>query len=358
MINLRFILYFLFVSLFACNPNSKEMLSIRNPVDSTGFPTKAEQVQAFMQILKEKKLYLPEIDNGRKMWKSAIVPHDDYAYVQELFPKTLSGVRAKTLFLIGVAHKAAQLNLQDKIVFGSFDYWNAPLGKVKVSAVRNELIKDLDTSFYVVNDSMLSIEHSLEPFLPILQYFNDSFEIVPVLVPYMSLDKMNEIAKPFAESIYKIARKNNWQWGRDYAVLISTDAVHYGDEQWGGKNFARFGTDSAGYGKAVAYEHEIINSCLLSGLSLEKIKKFTEYTVQKDNYKEYKWTWCGRYSVPFGLLSNYYLEQKTGEKLNDQFIGYSTSIAKPVLNLEHIGMGTTAVANLHHWVGYCAVGYY
>jgi len=344
--------------IFSCNSNNKQIAKERNPVDSTGFPTKKEQVEAFMQKLEAQKLYNPETDKAQHVWKSAIIPHDDYAYVQELFPKTLSGVKAKTVFLIGVAHKARLLNLQDEIVFGSFDYWNAPYGKVKVSPVRNQIMQDLDKNLYTVNDSMQSIEHSIEPFLPMLQYFGNEFEIVPVLVPYMSYDKMQEIAKPFAEAVFKIAQKNKWKWGDDFVILISTDAVHYGDEEWGGKNFARFGTDSAGYEKAVAYEHEIIDSCLTGGLSPEKAKKFTEYTVQADNYKEYKWTWCGRYSVPFGLLVDYELEKLYNTKLKDEFIGYSTSIAKPVLNLEDIGMGTTAVANLHHWVGYCAIGYY
>lgn len=353
----KLIFLFSILVIFSCNSNQKQMFTERNPVDSVGFPTKKAQVEAFMKLLNQKHLFTKN-DIEAHLWKSAIVPHDDYAYVQELFPKTLSGVKAKTIFMIGVAHKAALLNLQDKIVFGSFDYWNAPYGKIKVSSVRAQIIKDLDKNLCTVNDSMQSMEHSLEPFLPILQYFNNDFEIVPLLVPYMNFDKMQDISKHLAKSIFEIAHKNGWQWGKDFVILISTDAVHYGDKEWGGKNFARFGTDSTAYKKAIAFEHEIIDSCLLGGLTPEKIKKFTEYTVQADNYKEYKWTWCGRYSVPFGLLLNYQLQNLFKQSLNDKFIGYSTSIAKPVLDLKAIGMGTTANANLHHWVGYCAIGYY
>lgn len=40
------------------------------------------------------------------------------------------------------------------------------------------------------------------------------------------------------------------EWGRDFCIVISTDAVHYGDKEWGGKNYAPYGTDSAGYAKA------------------------------------------------------------------------------------------------------------
>jgi AmmeMemoRadiSam system protein B len=334
------------------------MEKTRNPVDSVGFPTEKVQVESFIERTKNLNQNQQNNINPNVAWKTAIVPHDDYAYVQELYPKTLAQVKARTIFMIGVAHKARLFNLQDKIVFGSFDYWNAPFGKVKVSRFRNIIKEELDSSLYVVNDSMQSMEHSLEPFLPILQYAHNDFEIIPILVPYMDFEKMQEIAEPLANIIFKIVKEHNMEWGRDFSILTSTDAVHYGDEDWGGKNFARFGTDSVGYEKAVAYEHEIIDSCFLGGLTVGKIERFTKYTVDAQNYKEYKWTWCGRYSVPLGLLTSYYLQDLYEIKLQDTFIGYSNSIAKPVLNLEDIGMGTTAVANMHHWVGYCAVGYY
>jgi len=37
---------------------------------------------------------------------------------------------------------------------------------------------------------------------------------------------------------------------------------------------------------------------------------------------------------------------------------YGTSIDPPKLPLAHTGLGTTAIATLHHWVGYTAVGYW
>ena len=359
MIYTKMIGYFILISfLFSCNSNPSNMEKIRKPVDSVGFPTKKLQVESFLK--RTKALYPNSKHNidTNIVWKSAIVPHDDYAYVQELYPKTLEHVKAKTVFMIGVAHKAMKLKLQDKIVFGTFDYWDAPFGKVKVSRFRDLLRNELDSSLYELSDPMQAMEHSLEPFLPILQHCHNDFEIIPILVPYMSFERVQEIAGPLAHSIFKIAEDNKMEWGKDFSIIISTDAVHYGDEEWGGNNFARFGTDSAGYKKAIAYEHEIIDTCLLGGLSEAKIEQFTKYTVQAKNYKEYKWTWCGRYSVPLGLLTTYGLQKLYNIELNDVFIGYSTSIDKPFLDLEDIGMGTTAVANLHHWVGYCAVGYY
>ena len=356
--HLFFQLIILFI-LFSCNTKRNNTLKVRNPVDSVGFPVYSYQVDSFMQRVKN--LYFEQIktNNSKELnWKAAIVPHDDYAYVQDLYPKILKNVKAKTIFMIGVAHKARILGLQDKILFGTFDYWNAPYGKVKVSGLRDTIMNMLDKKLYLISDSMQSIEHSLEPFLPILQYYDNDFEIIPVLIPYMAYNKMKEIAKLLSAAIYQATINNKMEWGKDFTILISTDAVHYGDEDWGGKNFARFGTDSIGYKKAIEYEHEIINNCLLGELKPDKIEKFTKYTVNEQDYKEYKWTWCGRYSVPFGLLSVYYLQELHETRLNDKFIGYSNSIAKPTLYLEDIGMGVTAPANIHHWVGYCAIGYY
>jgi len=147
------------------------------------------------------------------------------------------------------------------------------------------------------------------------------------------------------------------KWGEDFAIIISTDAVHYGDQDWGGTNLAPYGADSAGYKKAVAHEYEIINNTLTGEITPEKIKQFTHYTVQDTNYKEYKWTWCGRYSVPMGLLTAYYLEKDLNQNLKGTLVGYATSIDHPKLKVEDLGMGITAPANIHHWVGYAALGY-
>ena len=97
-------------------------------------------------------------------------------------------------------------------------------------------------------------------------------------------------------------KEKNLKLGDDVAIVISSDAIHYGDEGWGGKNMAPFGVDIVGTEKARLLDLEIIDKCLTDDISNEKLALFNQYTIQEDNFKEYKWTWCGRYSVPFGLL--------------------------------------------------------
>jgi hypothetical protein len=102
-------------------------------------------------------------------------------------------------------------------------------------------------------------------------------------------------------------------------------------------------------------ENEILNNCLRGDVTPEKIRLFSTYTLKSDNYKEYKWTWCGRYSVPVALYAAYYLNDS--QPLNGEIVDYSTSITRHHIPIDDIRMGRTAIATPCHWVGYAAVGY-
>ncbi len=348
------------VILLSCNHDVKNNnYTLRQPVDTVGFAQYSWQVDSVMaRINRMFGKELNAVQEKEVTAKTVISPHDDYAYVGWLYPAVLRNIKAKTIILIGVAHKARKLNLENQIIFDSYDYWKEPYGNVKISPVREEIIKALPEGIYQVNDTMQKIEHSVEALVPFLQYYNKDIEIVSILVPYMSYDRMEEIAKPLANAIFKAAENKGWQWGEDYAIAISTDAVHYGDEDWGGKNFAYYGTDSSGYQQTLAHEQEIIET-LTGEVTPEKVREFTRYTVKEDDYKSYKWTWCGRYSVPFGLLTSYYLNKmESGQPLTGHFIGYANSIDHPHLPVADLGMGVTAPASMHHWVGYAGVIYY
>jgi MEMO1 family protein len=175
----------------------------------------------------------------------------------------------------------------------------------------------------------------------------------------MNFERMQLLAKSLSLSIASVMKKKKMKWGQDLALVVSADAVHYGDEEWGGQNFAFYGADSAGYRKAIQHERVIIDSCLTGIPDTAKVKQFTSYTVKKENYKEYKWTWCGRYSVPLGVLVTYYLNDALKEKqLKGTFLGYRTSIDNKRIPVSDLGgMGITAKAFIRHWVGYAAIGY-
>ncbi len=337
-------------------------IKLRGLADTVGFTHQQWQMDSMMKRIENefgKKLeavWKEKNISGNDSWKVAISPHDDFTYTSYMYPLVLRNVKAKTIIFFGVAHKAKQLNLQDKIIFDSFTHWRGCYGNIKCSSFREKIISRLPKEIYEVNDSMQTLEHSVEGILPFIQYYNRGVEIISILIPYNSFDNMNKMAKPLADAISNAMKENKLEWGKDISIVISTDAVHYGDEDWGGRNFARFGADSAGYDKAVAYEKEIIENCLEGNLEKEKIKKFTEYTVKKEDYKDYLWTWCGRYSMPMGLLTSFYLAENLKTTLKGFPLDYSTSLSHKHIKVDDLKMGITAPAKLRHWVGYASVG--
>ena len=245
------------------------------------------------------------------------------------------------------------------MIFDSFKEWQEPYGNVKVSPIREEIMKNLPEGAYLVHDSMQIVEHSVEAIIPFLQYTKRDLRIVCILVPYMSFDRMNELSGQLAMSIKKVMKTDGLEWGKDVAMVMSTDAVHYGDEEWGGQNYAQYGCDSTGFNQAIAHEKEIIDNCLAGILLPDRIKRFVDYTVKPEDYRSYKWTWCGRYSVPFGLLTILKIQAMISKNaLTGVPAGYGTSLNKPGIEVTDLKMGRTAIATLHHWVGYAGIGYY
>jgi len=338
----------------------------RRLADKVGFAHTAAQMDAVMRRIEDgeggrrKAELLRNLGiTAQTAWRAAISPHDDYAYASYMYPLVLANVKAPTVIVIGVAHKARTLKLENRIVFDSFSHWHGAYGDIPVSSLRAQLTRRLDAGHFIVHDEMQAIEHSVESKLPFLQHFNRRLEIVSILVPAMPHERMREIAAPLARAIAAAAGERKWDWGRDYAIVISTDAVHYGDEEWGGRDFARFGTDELGYRQALDHEHTILAECFAGGLSPARTALFSRYTVREDDYREYKWTWCGRYSVPFGLLVAWNLQRALGgAPLEGKVLGYTTSIEAPRIEVKDLGgMGVTAPAHPRHWVGYAAVGY-
>jgi MEMO1 family protein len=292
-------------------------------------------------------------------WRMAIAPHDDYAYAGFMYPLVLRNVKARAVIVFGVAHKARQLGLEDVLVFDGFTHWRGPYGEIPVSPLREKILDRLPTGTFVVSDEMQSLEHSVEAKLPFLQHAYRSVTFVPILVPSMSFARMDELALPLTRALATIIDEERLDWGRDLALVSSTDAVHYGDEGWGDRDFAYFGADEKGYAAALEHEARIMADCFAGELAPDRIERFTRYTLADHDHREYKWTWCGRYSVPFGLLVAWQLAKiRGGAPLSGTILGYATSLGDQRIEVGDLdGMGVTAPASLRHWVGYAAVGY-
>ena len=337
-----------------CNNAPKEEsgeYTLRPQKDTIGFASEAWQIDSVMARIDRAGWDRYDGDP----WKFAICPHDDYTYTGRLYPEVLHNVKAPVVILIGVAHRAAALGIEDKLVFDTFDYWHGPYGKVKVQGAREMMLKELGPDYAMVSDTMHLVEHSLESMIPFLQYFNRNVEIIPVLVPAMDPDRMEEAGRAFAAVIKKVAARERWKWGSDFAIVTTTDAVHYGNEEWGGRDNARYGCDDKGNRLALALEKQIIDETLSGEVSPAKARVFSDYTLNPGNYREYIWTWCGRYSVPFSLHTVFSLAGK--ESVSGTLIDYYTSITTDHIMVDDLNMGITAIATPCHWVGYAGLGY-
>lgn len=171
---------------FSCQPkehtqknSTSNEIKIRNLIDTIGFAQYPWQMDSIIDRIQD-----ADKEPVNDTYKAVICPHDDYAYVSGLYSKTLAGLKAKIVVMIGVAHKAKKFGLQDKLVFDSFNQWKSAAGIIKVSPLRDMLLAKLSPETYVVHDSMMQIEHSLEAINPFLQRNNKNVEIIPVLIPY------------------------------------------------------------------------------------------------------------------------------------------------------------------------------
>jgi AmmeMemoRadiSam system protein B len=353
--------------LLHCNQLSEqkeEVVSIRYPVDSIAFPYTTLQMDSLMNRIDRE--FSRERDNifhirnvqANTIWKIVICPHDDYSYAGDIYPYILQNLSVPIVIILGVAHKASKFSIADKLIMDSFNYWKGPYGNISVSKMREEIIAELPPEYLQINDSLQQLEHSIEALLPFLQYYQPNVEIVSILVPYMNFQRMEKISSTLAKAIRNISARYQWTWGKDFTFAISNDCVHYGDQGWRGRDFAKFGADTAGFRSATNFDMNIISECLIDQLDPQRIRRFYQYTVQQDNYKEYAWTWCGRYSVPFGLLTAFHLQKLTKRSsLEGIMLRYSTSISHRGISVDDLGMGVTNPANIHHWVGYVGIGY-
>ena len=296
--------------------------------------------------------------DDKTSFSAAICPHDDYAYAAQIYAHVIPYIKAKRVIIFGVAHKAILFDFEDRLIFGNFSHWDTSCGKIKVSGIRDYLIENLEMEHYVISPGFMFSEHSIEALMHWLKYYNNDVEIVPVCVPYMNWERMQELSRAFSRILAEKMKAEGWEFGKDVAILISNDSSHYGDQGWGGKNYAPFGADIEGYVKATERDSMLAKEYLAGMVKPEKLKAFFHRLVKEDDPYVYLITWCGRFSIPFGLSTLYHTTTMLSRDVPEgKFLAYGTSVSLGLIEGTKIPLQTTAPANLHHWVGYLAMGY-
>jgi AmmeMemoRadiSam system protein B len=228
----------------------------------------------------------------------------------------------------------------------SFPEWSGIGKTVHPSPLREQIIASLDTSFYRVNNKAQELEHSIEGLIPFLQYSNPEIRITPIMVTAMQFERMSMIASKLGSVISAYIKSRNLVLGRDIFFLISADANHYGQDFQN----APFGEDSAAHTMGINQDRRIAQSYIEGPITDAKVQ---EFIGEMKNV-----VWCGKFSIPFGLLTaEKVVEQTTGKHLHGHILRYSDTYTEGVLSVEGTSMGTTAPHSLKHWVGFLSAGF-
>ena len=283
----------------------------------------------------------------------AICPHDDYIYAGRIYRQILESLQpAGTILLFGVFHAYRRFDIRDVLVFESFETWRTPDGAVPVSPLRDEWVAQLPGDLVNVNVAAHEYEHSLEALVYWLHHQRPDLQIIPVLVPAMPWARMHSLAATAARALRQLLSTRGLSLGRDVKVAISADAIHYG-EDFAHTPFGPGGTDA--YERAVERDLSILRDPIHGPVVDERIKRLYETFVDPGDPDTYRVTWCGRFSIPFGLLLLRELTAAEGAQQGSaraEAVAYSTSVGWPELPVRGCGLGTTAPSNLHHFVGY------
>ncbi len=138
---------------------------------------------------------------------------------------------------------------------------------------------------------------------------------------------------------------------RDLAILISANANYYGPDF----NDASCGEDSVPHARGTAFDKDLIQRTLVGEMTDANIGTFTASTWEVSPGTLQPTLWCGRYSVPMGmLLLRRVAAQVDGKTVIGSLLKYSDTWTEGVLPLRNTQLGTTAPFSLKHWVGFCS----
>ncbi|MDF1663354.1 MAG: AmmeMemoRadiSam system protein B [Planctomycetota bacterium] len=285
---------------------------------------------------------------------ASIFPHDDHLYAGRVYRQLTPWVQSKTVLLFGVFHSYARFKTRDKLVFGPYQTWRSPSGPIQVSPHRDLLLSLLSGDSYIQDPRMIDQEHSLETIVYWLKFQNPALNIIPILIPAMNLKVMKSLSRQLACAVQKLLQEQNWTLGGDLSVVVSADAIHYGSDF----KQTRFGPGGLkAYQSATKLDRDILFKFLAKRVSKRKIKRLFGTFVDPKDVDTYRWTWCGRFSVPFGLSFMRQLLKRDGKQLFGHPLYYETSISLPRLALQSTRLGLTAPADLYHFVGYPGLVY-
>ncbi len=327
--------------------------TIRPIRDDIGFCWDAKQMQRLVDYLAKnetlKPLPAPPF--------AAISPHDDYLYAGAVYYPLFASIRTKEAVIIGLTHGSVRREIGDPqniLILDEFDLWHGLAKPIAPSPLREIIKTKIDEKDFLINNKAHQLEHSIEALLPWLQYFNPNITITPIMVTAMTLPRMQFLAKTLSEIIGSYMQERNLQPATDVLILISSDANHYGADF----DNTPYGENIHAHEKGTAEDRRLAQAYLTGLITEEKIAALTKEIWDKDQ-KPANVRWCGRYSIPFGVLLAHYIHLKWNARpLTGHLLRYSDTFSNGVIPLRKTDMGITAPFSLKHWVGFFSAVYY
>jgi AmmeMemoRadiSam system protein B len=329
--------------------------TVRGQKDAVGFASTAEQMRKTWELSAGGPAPEKLGPSPAPGVFAVLSPHDDYLYAGRVYRTVLPLVTARTVIVVGVFHQYRKYRIRDRIVFDPYEAWRTPDGPARVSALREDLVSAMPGGDMLRDAAAHDVEHSIEAEVYWLRHADPSVEIVPILAPASSFERIEQIASRLGDALAAAMKKRGLKLGKDVAIVISADAVHYGPD-FRHVPFGEGGIEA--YTKAVARDRDLLTGPFAGPVTIEKVRTLYGGFVDPADPDTYRLSWCGRFSIPFGML----LLRRTAEALGlpppvGMPVAYATSVGAPELLVRDSGLGETAPANLYHFVGYPAVAW-
>ncbi|MGD0337722.1 MAG: AmmeMemoRadiSam system protein B [Bacteroidota bacterium] len=337
------LLIFLCSCIFPLHVSAQEIRPVR---DDIGYCWNPDQMKRFIE-------HLQNIEKEEPLSHTIIAgisPHDDYLYAGRMYYPLFRVLRSKEVVIFGVTHGTVRREIGDPqniIILDRHELWKGLAGNVGISPLREFIKSRLDSQYYIVSNKAHQLEHSIEALVPFLQYYNPSITITPIMVTVMPFERMDEISGKLSSIIAEYITTRKLIPGKDIVFLMSSDANHYGKDF----NNIPFGEDDVAHTRGIEQDIRVARECLEGPVQPGKIGNLTN---ELKNI-----SWCGKFSIPFGLLTTQKVMEKiTGKGLVGTILRYSDTYSEGVLPLTKTGMGITASFSLKHWVGFFSAGFW
>jgi AmmeMemoRadiSam system protein B len=328
---------------------------VRGQRDTVGYATNAQAMAKVWDLSAEGPAPPAFGNNVAPGVLGVIGPHDDYIYTARVYREIFPLVTAKTVVMVGVFHRYRKFDARDQLVFDSYRAWSSPEGEIPISPLRDEILLALPPGMAVKDDAAHDSEHSIEGIAYFMKHARPDLEMVPVIIPAASFERLSEMASRLGEALAASMKKRGWQLGRDVAIVISADGTHYGEDF----KFSPYGAGGReAFDKSVEDDRRLMRETLGGLISAEKARAFYSTVVDPANPDQYRRTWCGRFSVTLGTL----LVNETAQRLGMQTprtvpVALGVSVDTPELAVRDVGVGPTAPANLYHFVMHPALAF-